>query len=51
MKCNVNVCNLFYGTAHVQVYKKTRVILRDSENFEDNSRVGRVRHEEYIARE
>ena len=42
---------LSYGTAHVQVYKKTRVILRDSENFEDNSRVRRVRHEEYIARE
>ena len=40
-----------YGTAHVQVYKKTRVILRDSENFEDNLRVRRVRHEEYIARE
>ena len=40
-----------YGTAHVQVYKKTCVILRDSENFEDNLRVRRVRHEEYIARE
>ena len=36
-----------YGTAHIQVYKQTHVTRRTSRNFEDNSHVGLVQHEEY----
>ena len=36
-----------YGTAHIQVYKQTHVTCRASRNFEDNSHVGLVQHEEY----
>ena len=39
-----------YGTAHVQVYKLTRVTRRALRNFVCNSHVGLVRHE-YTARE
>ena len=42
---------VLYGTAHVQVYKLTRVTRRASRNFVCNSRVGLVRHEEYTTRE
>ena len=42
---------MHYSTAHVQVYKQTRVTRRTLRNFEDNLRVGLVRHEEYTARE
>ena len=35
------------GTAHIQVYKQTHVTRRASRNFEDNSHVGLVQHEEY----
>ena len=34
-----------YSTAHVQVYKKTQVMICASRNFAFNSRVGLVRHE------
>ena len=40
-----------YGTAHVQVYKQTCVMRHALRNFEDNARVGLVRHEEYTAHE
>ena len=40
-----------YGTAHVQVYKQMHVTHHAFRNFEDNLRVGLVRHEEYTARE
>ena len=40
-----------YGTAHIQVYKQTCVTHRALRNFEDNLRVGLVRHEEYTAHE
>ena len=36
-----------YGIAHVQVYKKTRVVHRASRNFEDNLRVRLMQHEEH----
>ena len=39
------------GTAHVQVYKQTRVMHHALRNFEDNSCVGLVQHEKYTARE
>ena len=39
---------LLYSTAHVQVYKKTRVMIRASRNFAFNSRVGLVRHERIL---
>ena len=42
---------LAYGTAHVQVYKQMRVTRHASRNFEDNLRVGLMRHKEYTARE
>ena len=40
-----------YGTAHVQVYKQKHVTSRALRNFEDNSCVGLMRHEEYAAHE
>ena len=40
-----------HGTAHVEVYKKTRVTLCASRNFAGDSCVGLVRHEKYAARE
>ena len=40
---------LLYGTAHVQVYKQTRVTCLALRNFAYNSRVGLVRHEENTA--
>ena len=43
--------DLLYGTAHIQVYKLTRVTRRASRNFACNSRVGLVQYEEYIAHE
>ena len=39
-----------YSTAHFQVYKKTRVMIRASRNFAFNLCVGLVRHEEYCSR-
>ena len=39
------------ATAHVQVYKQMHVTHRAWRKFEDNSRVGLVRHEEYTAHE
>ena len=36
-----------YGTAHIQVYKQTHVTSCASRNFEDNSHVGLMQHEEY----
>ena len=51
MICISNIQLHIYGTAHVQVYKQMRVTHRASRNFEDNSRVGLVQHEEYTARE
>ena len=41
--------NTIYCTAHVQVYKQTRITCHASRNFEDNSRVGLMRHKEYTA--
>ena len=38
-----------YGSAHIQVYKQMCITRRASRNFEDNSRVGLVRHQEYTA--
>ena len=46
-----NHVNYRYGTAHVQVYRKTCAMLRDLKNFEDNWHIGLVRHEKYTARE
>ena len=41
-----------YSTAHVQVYKQTRVARHASRKFEDTDlRVGLVRYKEYTARE
>ena len=40
-----------YGTAHVQVYKQTRVMRRALRNFKDNSRVGLMQQEEFTTRE
>ena len=40
-----------YGTAHIQVYKQTRVMRCALRNFEDNSRVGLMLHKEYTAHE
>ena len=40
---------LTYGAAHAQVYEQMCVTRRASSNFEDNSRVGLVRHKEYTA--
>ena len=37
-----------YSTAHVQVYKKTQVMIHASRNFAFNSRVGLVRHERIL---
>ena len=37
-----------YSTAHVQVYKKMRVMIRASRNFAFNSRVGLVQHERIL---
>ena len=48
---NQKAAILVYGTAHVQVYKQTHVTRHVSRNFEDDSRVGLVRHKEYTARE
>ena len=44
------VCLYIYNIAHIQVYKQTHVTCYASRNFEDNLRVGFVRHEEYTAR-
>ena len=41
----------YYGTVHVQVCKQMRVTRCALRNFEDNSRVGLMQHEEYTARE
>ena len=41
----------WYSTAHIQVYKQTRVMRRASRNFVCNSLVGLVQHEEYTAGE
>ena len=49
MSVRMYVC--MYGTAHVQVYKQTHVMHHASRNFEDNSSVGLIRHEEYTAHE
>ena len=38
-----------YGTAHIQVYKQTRVTCHTSRNFEDNSCCWLMQHEEYTA--
>ena len=43
------VCLYIYNIAHIQVYKPTHVTCCASRNFEDNLRVGLVRHEEYTA--
>ena len=43
------ILSYIYGTAHVQVYKQTHVTHHASRNFEDNSHVGLVWHEEYNA--
>ena len=40
-----------YGTAHIQVYKQTRVTHSALRNFACNLRVGLVRHKEYTAHE
>ena len=45
------VCTVVYSTAHIQVYKQTRVTHRALRKFEDNSCIGLMRHEEYTARE
>ena len=54
----LNLCFLFnmihsmlfaYGTAHIQVYNQTHLTRHALRNFEDNSHVGLVRHEEYTA--
>ena len=50
-KLEKNLNTHSYGTTHIQVYKQTCVMRRASRNFEDNSHVGLVRHEEYTARE
>ena len=41
--------NLQYGTAHIQVFKQAHVTRCALRNFEDNLRVGLVRHKEYTA--
>ena len=33
-----------YSTAHIQVYKKTQIMIRASRNFAVNSHFGLVRH-------
>ena len=40
-----------YGTAHVQIYKQTRVTRCTLRNFACNSCVGLMQHEEYTAHE
>ena len=45
------IATFIYGTAHVQVYKLTRVTCRASRNFACDLRVGLVRHEKYTAHE
>ena len=39
-----------YGTAHIQVYKNTHVIVHALRNLEDNLHVGFILHKEYTAR-
>ena len=49
---NVKVVSLLlYGTVHVQVYKQTRVMHHALRDFEDNLRVGLMRHKNYTTRE
>ena len=43
--------DMCYGTAHVKVYKQTCVTCCALRNFEDNLRVGLVRHKDYTIRE
>ena len=47
--CQAKVYSVRYNTAHIQVYKTMRVMLRALRNFEDNSLVGLVQHEKYTA--
>ena len=39
---------MYYSTAHIQVYNKTRVMIRASRNFAFNLRIGFVRHEKIL---